>query len=100
MANPRAGTKIICIGGKCMRKGKSMWVLLLFLVIGSFLGSLLGQALGPLLPFLTLSSKAYGINPPFVLSLDMFTLTFGFTFRLTVAGVLGLFIALLIYRRI
>ncbi len=80
-----------------MRKGKSVWLLLLFLIIGSFIGSLLGQALGGALPWLNLSSRAYGLNPPLVLDFDLFTLTVGFTVRLTVAGVLGLILSLLVY---
>ena len=83
-----------------MRRGKKGWLLVVFLVLGSFLGSLLGQALGGIAPWLNLSSQAYGINPPLVLSLDMFTLTFGFSFRLTVAGVLGLIIALILFKRL
>lgn len=83
-----------------LRKGKNGWLLLLFLVIGSFVGSLLGQALGGTLPFLTISSHAYGLNPPLVLSLDLLTLTFGFSVRLTVAGVIGLLLGLLIFVRL
>lgn len=83
-----------------MRRTKSGWLLLLFLIIGSFLGSLLGQALGGALPFLNLSSRAYGITPPFVLSLDLITLTFGFTVKLTVAGVIGLLLGILVYTRL
>lgn len=83
-----------------LHKGKSGWLLLLFLIIGSFLGSLLGQALGGVLPFLTISSHAFGINPPLVLSLDLLTLTFGFLVRLTVAGVIGLLVGLLIFVRL
>ncbi|NLW17278.1 MAG: DUF4321 domain-containing protein [Firmicutes bacterium] len=83
-----------------MRRGKSGWLLVFFLVVGSFIGSLLGQALGGIAPWLNLSSQPYGINPPLVLSLDIFTLTFGFTMRLTVAGVLGLILGLLLYKRL
>lgn len=83
-----------------MRKGKRGWLLVFFLVLGSFLGSLLGQALGGIAPWLNLSSQSYGIHPPLVLSLDMFTLTFGFSLRLTVAGVLGLIIAFILFKRL
>jgi hypothetical protein len=80
-----------------LRKGKSIWLLLLFLIIGSFIGSLLGQALGSTLPWLNLASRAYGLNPPLVLDFELFTLTIGFTVKLTVAGVLGLVLSLLVY---
>lgn len=83
-----------------MRKGKNAWLLLIFIIIGSFLGSLLGQALGDSFPWLTLSSRAYGLNPPLVLNFELFTLTLGFTVRLSVAGVIGLLLGLLVYVRI
>ncbi len=83
-----------------MRRGKNGWLLVFFLILGSFLGSLLGQALGGIAPWLNIASQPYGINPPLVLSLDMFSLTFGFSVRLTVAGVLGLILAFLLYKRI
>lgn len=83
-----------------MRKAKSGWLLLLFLIIGSFIGSLLGQAFGGSLPFLTLSSHAYSINPPLVLSLDLVTLTFGFSVKMTVSGVIGLLLGALVYSRL
>lgn len=83
-----------------MRRNRNGWLLVFFLVIGSFLGSLLGQALAGIAPWLNISSQSYGINPPLVLSLDMFTLTFGFSVRLTVAGVLGLVLAFVLYKRL
>lgn len=83
-----------------MRKSKNSWLLVFFLVLGSFIGSLLGQALGGVAPWLNLSSQTYGVNPPLALNLDMFTLTIGFTFRLTVAGVIGLLLAFLLFKRL
>lgn len=83
-----------------MRRGKSAWFLLIFLIIGSFIGSLLGQALGGTFPWLNLSSRAYGLNPPLVLNFDLFALTIGLTVRLSVAGVIGLLLGLLVYVRI
>ncbi|MGI6344871.1 MAG: DUF4321 domain-containing protein [Bacillota bacterium] len=80
------------------RRNKSGFLLVLFLVIGSFLGSLLGQALGDFLPFLNISSRAYGLTSPLVLNLEMFSLTLGFSVKLSVAGLIGLALALLIYR--
>ena len=74
------------------------WMLLLFLVVGAFLGGLLGKVLGPYAPFLTWSSPTYGITPPFTLNLDMLSLTFGLTLRLTVSGVIGLILSYFAYR--
>lgn len=51
-----------------MRRGKSGWLLVFFLILGSFFGSLLGQALGGIAPWLNIASQAYGINPPLFLA--------------------------------
>lgn len=81
-----------------MRSKRNGWMLLLFLVVGAFLGGLLGKVLGSYAPFLNWASPTYGINPPFVLNLDMLSLTFGLTLRLTVAGVIGLILSYFAYR--
>lgn len=83
-----------------MRNRRSGWMLVFFLVVGAFVGGLLGNVLSPYLPFLNWSSPTYGINPPLVLNLDMVGLTFGFTLQLSVAGVVGLVIAYLAYRKL
>lgn len=82
-----------------VRSKRSGWMLVFFLVVGAFVGGLIGNILGPYLPFLNWSSPTYGINPPLVLNLDMLGLTFGFTLQLSVAGVLGLVIAYMAYRK-
>lgn len=82
-----------------VRNKRSGWMLVFFLVVGAFVGGLIGNIVGPYLPFLNWSSPTYGINPPFVLNLDMLGLTFGFTLQLSVAGVLGLVIAYMAYRK-
>ncbi len=84
-----------------VRSGKSkrsIWLLLFFLVIGVFLGSLIGSFAGDWWPFLNWSSPVYGLTPPLTLDLDMLSLTFGLTMRLSVAGVIGLLIGYLAYR--
>ena len=81
-----------------MRSRRNGWLLVLFLIVGAFLGGLLGNLLEQYLPFLNWSSPTYGINPPLVLSLDMLSLTFGITLKLSVSGVLGLIIGYFAFR--
>lgn len=83
-----------------MKSRRSGWMLVFFLIVGAFIGGLLGNVLSPYLPFLNWSSPTYGISPPLVLNLDMVGLTFGFTWQLSVAGVVGLVIACLAYRKL
>lgn len=81
-----------------MKSKRSGWLLLLFLIVGVFLGGLLGELAGPLLPFLTLASPTYGIHPPFSLTLGPLTLVIGVTLHVSVAMVFGLILAYLAYR--
>ena len=81
-----------------MKSRRNGWILLLFLIIGAFLGGLLGNVLGDYAPFLNWTSPTYGINPPLSTNLDMLSLTFGLTLRLTVAGVIGLILGYFAYR--
>ena len=81
-----------------MKSRRNGWILLLFLIIGAFLGGLLGNVLGDYAPFLNWTSHTYGINPPLSVNLDMLSLTFGLTLRLTVAGVIGLVLGYFAYR--
>lgn len=81
-----------------MKSRRNGWILLLFLIIGAFLGGLLGNVLGDYAPFLNWTSPTYGINPPLSVNLDMLSLTFGLTLRLTVAGVIGLVLGYFAYR--
>lgn len=80
------------------RVPRNMLSLLLLLLIGSIFGSLIGQVLGPQVPWLNLG-QSIGLKPT-TLNLAVLTLTFGFTFKLNVAGIIGFLIALLFYSKL
>ena len=72
------------------------------IILGAFIGSALGEAIGVILPDgvvqdFFLRSASFGISPA-TLNLALFTLTFGFTFKLNVIGVIGIFLATYIFR--
>lgn len=77
---------------------RNLFILLLLLLIGSIFGSLIGQIMGPHIPWLNYG-QTLGLKPT-TLDLSVLTLTFGFTFKLNVAGIIGFFLALLIYSRL
>lgn len=82
-----------------MAKGsKSIWTLLVLLIIGSILGSLLGKALENYLPLLNYG-QSIGFSPT-TIDLAAITVTLGLSINLTLAAILGFFIALFIYSRI
>ena len=43
-------------------------------------------------------SQAFGLENPLVLSMGLVVLTFGLTIKITIAGIIGIALAILIYR--
>jgi hypothetical protein len=83
----------------------SVVVLLVIVILGALIGSVIGEVIGSLAPggyLETVFSKGVspGISPPAVLDLKVFTLTLGLTLRINLASLLGIALALLIYRKL
>lgn len=87
------------------KKAESMTALLMILILGALIGSVIGEVIGALAPGGYLESVfakgiSPGITPPAVLDLRVVTLTVGATMRINLASVIGIALALLIYRRL
>jgi hypothetical protein len=87
------------------KKTDSVVVLLVILILGALIGSVLGEVIGTLAPGGLLEavfSKGInpGIAPPAVLDLKVLTLTLGLTIKINLASLLGIVLALLIYRKL
>lgn len=82
-----------------MRGAKNGWTLLLLVLAGVVLGGFIGSlAAGvPGLDWLNYG-QAFGLENPIVLSMGLVVLTFGLTIRITIAGIIGIILAILIYR--
>ena len=78
---------------------KNSWALFLLvltgIVLGGFIGSLAEGVNG--LSWLNYG-KIFGMESPLVLNLGILVLTFGLTINITIASILGVVIAILIYR--
>lgn len=79
---------------------KKYWVFLIFLFSGIIIGGLLGE-LAASVPFLSWLAygKSFGLVEPFVLDINILVLTLGFTVQLNVASIVGILIALLVYKK-
>ena len=79
--------------------GKNNWALVLLILVGVVLGGLIGKLCAgvPALSWLSYG-QSFGFVNPMVLDLGILVLTFGFTVDITVAGILGIVIAIIIYR--
>ena len=82
-------------------KEKSIWILIIFILSGLVIGGLLG----------TLASKVdflwwlgygeeFGLTSPFTLDLNIVQITFGLAFKINVSSIIGMIIAIIIYRKV
>ena len=80
-------------------KNKNVWVLLILLLTGVVLGGFIGNVTEgiPALSWLSFG-ESFGLNTPLVLDLGILVITFGLSIKITMAGIIGIILALLVYR--
>ena len=80
---------------------KNIWVFLVFLLSGLVIGGLLGK-LASGIPWLWWLSyeQAFGLESPLVLDLNVLKLTFGLMVNINVASIIGMILAIFIYRKV
>lgn len=78
---------------------KNAWVLLVMILAGVVLGGFIGQATQEIswLSWLNFG-QSFGLDTPLILNLGILVVTFGLTIRITMASLIGVAVALLIYR--
>lgn len=78
---------------------KNSWVLLIFvlvgLVIGGFIGMLTQNVEG--LNWLNYG-QTFGLDDPLVLNLGILIITFGLNIKITICSIVGMIIAIILYR--
>lgn len=82
-------------------RDKNIWILLVFLLAGLVLGGLLGE-LASKVDFLWWLSygENFGLTTPVELDLSVMTITFGLWFKMNVASIIGMAIAIFVYRKV
>ena len=79
------------------KSGFFIFFILLGGICGSFIGEILGNSITPLV-FLK-ATYPIGTASPFVLNLKVVELTFGVNFYVNVMAIVGVIIAILLYRK-
>ena len=80
---------------------KNIWVLLVFLLAGLVVGGLLGKLASEVSWLWWLSyEQQFGLESPIVLDLSVIQLTFGLMFKINVASIIGMLLAVFIYKKI
>lgn len=80
-------------------KNKNFWILLLLLLAGIVFGGFLGEATKSisLLSWLNFG-QSFGLDSPLVVNFGILVVTFGLTIKITMASIIGVAVALIIYR--
>lgn len=82
-------------------KNKNGWILALFILSGLVVGGLLGELAGQVDFLWWLSyGQNFGISTPLQLDFNIFQLTFSLMFKINIASIIGLIIAIVIYRKV
>lgn len=81
--------------------GKNAWALFLLLCAGIVLGGFIGNLTAgiPSLNWLNYG-QSFGLQSPIVLDLGIMVITFGLSIKITIAGIIGVLLAIIIYRLI
>ncbi len=82
-------------------RDKNIWILLIFILSGLVLGGLLGE-LASQVDFLWWLSygETFGLSSPIELDLNVITITFGLGFKMNIASIIGMAIAIFVYRKV
>lgn len=82
-------------------KEKNIWILLLFILSGIVIGGLLGELAGNVDFLWWLSyGQNFGLSTPIQLDLSVVQLSFGLMFKINIASIVGMVIAIVIYRKV
>lgn len=82
-------------------KEKNIWILLIFILSGLVVGGLLGD-LASKLDFLWWLGygESFGLTSPLELDLSIMKITFALAFKINIASIIGLILAVFIYKKV
>lgn len=82
-------------------RDKNIWILVLFILSGLVIGGLLGE-LAKQVDFLWWLGygQSFGFQNPITLDLNIITITFGMMLKVNIASIVGMAIAVFIYKKI
>lgn len=82
-------------------RDKSVWILIVFILSGLVIGGLLGELASKVDWLWWLSySQSFGLENPIVLDLSVVKITFALMFKISISSIIGMGLAIFIYRKI
>ncbi len=80
---------------------KNFWILLIMLLAGIVLGGFIGQLADGISWLKWMNyGQSFGLDTPLVIDFGLLVITFGLTIKITMASIIGVAVALLIYKMI
>ena len=80
---------------------KNIWILLVFILSGLVIGGLLGELAGRVDFLWWLSyGQDFGLSTPVELDFSIVQISFGLMFKINIASIIGLIIAIIVYRKV
>ncbi len=81
--------------------GKNNWAFFLLLLSGIVLGGFIGNLAAGVPGFSWLAyGQSFGLTSPIVFDIGIMVLTFGLTIHISIASIIGVLLAIIIYRLI
>jgi hypothetical protein len=86
---------------KMSTREKNIWILLIFILSGLVIGGLLGELASRVDWLWWLSfGEQFGLENPLVLDLDIVKITFALMVKINIASIIGMGVAIFIYRKV
>lgn len=82
-------------------RDKNIWILVLFILCGIVIGGLLGELAKNVDWLWWLGfGQEFGLENPTTLNLSVITITFALMFKINIASIIGMALAIFIYRKV
>lgn len=82
-------------------KEKNIWVLLIFILSGLVVGGLLGELASKIDWLWWLGyNQSFGLETPITLNLSVLTITFAMMFKISISSIIGMILAVFIYKKV
>ena len=80
---------------------KNIWILIVFILSGLVVGGLIGEVAGKVDFLWWLSyGQDFGLTAPLELNLSIVQISFALLFKINIASIIGMIIAIIIYHKI
>lgn len=82
-------------------RDKNIWILMIFILSGLVIGGLLGEVASKVDFLWWLGyGQSFGLSTPIQLDLNIVSITFGLMLKINIASIIGMAIAIFIYRKV